>query len=412
VVRGLIFGIIWGGLLTALLLAVISLLAPMPDPMSEVAPPEPVAVVAPAMPEEDPTPTPQMSSPTIEDVPTLAETTSAIVPATGNAESNLADVSDENESVPEVSDNDQPVGEMSSTAAPMVPDVDPTVDVGGDTALPMGAVDEDEVSVPEDEVSVPMVEADDSKTLAPDAPLSEDTSIVTGRLPTVSTGDAGDDQSTAVSEEAVVDDRPLMSIILIDTGEYNIGPEALASFPYPISFAIDPLRDDALEAAERYRSEGFELLIVADLPESGDASLVDVALVPTIDSIPGAVGILEGTNGGLQGNMELAESVLKMVEDTGNGLVLRPKGLNAAQQQADGRDLPVETMFRDFDASGQNASVIRRFLDQAAFKARQEGSVIMVGRLRPATISALLLWGLQDRASSVALTPISTIWDR
>lgn len=411
-VRGLIFGIIWGGLLTALLLAVISLLAPMPDPMSEVAPPEPVAVVAPAMPEEDPTPTPQMSSPTIEDVPTLAETTSAIVPATGNAESNLADVSDENESVPEVSDNDQPVGEMSSTAAPMVPDVDPTVDVGGDTALPMGAVDEDEVSVPEDEVSVPMVEADDSKTLAPDAPLSEDTSIVTGRLPTVSTGDAGDDQSTAVSEEAVVDDRPLMSIILIDTGEYNIGPEALASFPYPISFAIDPLRDDALEAAERYRSEGFELLIVADLPESGDASLVDVALVPTIDSIPGAVGILEGTNGGLQGNMELAESVLKMVEDTGNGLVLRPKGLNAAQQQADGRDLPVETMFRDFDASGQNASVIRRFLDQAAFKARQEGSVIMVGRLRPATISALLLWGLQDRASSVALTPISTIWDR
>ena len=404
-VRGLIFGIIWGGLLTALLLAVISLLAPMPDPMSEVAPPEPVAVVAPAMPEEDPTPTPQMSSPTIEDVPTLAETTSAIVPATGNAESNLADVSGENESVPEVSDNDQPVGEMTSTAAPMVPDVDPTVDVGGATALPMGAVDDDEVSVP-------MVEADDSKTLAPDAPLSEDTSIVTGRLPTVSTGDAGDDQAAAMTEEAVVDDRPLMSIILIDTGEFNIGPEALASFPYPISFAIDPLRDDALEAAERYRSEGFELLIVADLPESGDASLVDVALVPTIDSIPGAVGILEGTNGGLQGNMELAESVLKMVEDTGNGLVLRPKGLNAAQQQADGRDLPVETMFRDFDASGQNASVIRRFLDQAAFKARQEGSVIMVGRLRPATISALLLWGLQDRASSVALTPISTIWDR
>ena len=404
-VRGLIFGIIWGGLFTALLLAVISLLAPMPDPMSEVAPPEPVAVVAPAMPEEDPTPTPQMSSPTIEDVPTLAETTSAIVPATGNAESNLADVSDENESVPEVTDNDQPVGDMSSTAAPMVPDVDPTVDVGGDTALPMGEMGEDEVSVT-------MVGADDSKTLAPDAPLSEDTSIVTGRLPTVSTGDAGDDQAAAMTEEAVVDDRPLMSIILIDTGEFNIGPEALASFPYPISFAIDPLRDDALEAAERYRSEGFELLIVADLPESGDASLVDVALVPTIDSIPGAVGILEGTNGGLQGNMELAESVLKMVEDTGNGLVLRPKVLNAAQQQADGRDLPVETMFRDFDASGQNASVIRRFLDQAAFKARQEGSVIMVGRLRPATISALLLWGLQDRASSVALTPITTIWDR
>ena len=66
-------------------------------------------------------------------------------------------------------------------------------------------------------------------------------------------------------------------------------------------------------------------------------------------------------------------------------------------------------MFRDFDESGQDATVIRRFLDQAAFRARQEGSVIMVGRLRPATISALLLWGLQDRAASVRLTPISEV---
>jgi len=30
-----------------------------------------------------------------------------------------------------------------------------------------------------------------------------------------------------------------------------------------------------------------------------------------------------------------------------------------------------------------------------------------VGRVRPGTISALLLWGLQDRASRVALAPVS-----
>jgi polysaccharide deacetylase 2 family uncharacterized protein YibQ len=71
--------------------------------------------------------------------------------------------------------------------------------------------------------------------------------------------------------------------------------------------------------------------------------------------------------------------------------------------------LPVETIFRDFDANGQDATVIRRFLDQAAFKARQVDQIVMVGRLRPATISALLLWGLQDRASSVALAPISAV---
>ena len=33
----------------------------------------------------------------------------------------------------------------------------------------------------------------------------------------------------------------------------------------------------------------------------------------------------------------------------------------------------------------------------------------MVGRLRPETISALLLWGLQDRAQRVALAPVSAV---
>ncbi len=56
--------------------------------------------------------------------------------------------------------------------------------------------------------------------------------------------------------------------------------------------------------------------------------------------------------------------------------------------------------------------MIRRFLDQAAFKAGQEGAVIMLGRLRPDTISALLLWGLQDRANSVALVPVSAVLTR
>ena len=33
----------------------------------------------------------------------------------------------------------------------------------------------------------------------------------------------------------------------------------------------------------------------------------------------------------------------------------------------------------------------------------------MLGRVRPDTISALLLWGLQDRAERVALAPVSAL---
>ena len=90
-------------------------------------------------------------------------------------------------------------------------------------------------------------------------------------------------------------------------------------------------------------------------------------------------------------------------------MVLYPKGLNTGVSLAQRAGVPSQALFRDFDGQGQTASVIRRFLDQAAFKANQEGSVIMVGRLRAETISALLVWGLQDRASRVALVPISTV---
>ena len=403
--RGLFFGIIWGGLFTALFLAVVSLLAPMPNPQTQMADPQPVQSTTGVMPEEDPTPTPQMSSPSIEDSPSMGETTSAIMPSHGEAESSLDTVSEASEPAPNAAVSDEP-SVASQTEAPSAPAAESSPSLAVETVEPM-TVDTSATSQASME-SIEVVEvAQDSQTFEPDAPMSEDTSIVTDRLPTISSSDSAPAEEPEAGEAE--DNRPLMAIVLIDTGEFNIGPEALASFPYPITFAIDPLREDAIEAADKYAAKGFELLLTADLPQNGDASLPELAIKPTLESFEGITGVLEGTDGGLQGNMALAEGMLNMIESTDYGLVLRAKGLNATQQQANGRNLPVDTVFRDFDGAGQNASVIRRFLDQAAFKARQEGSVIMVGRLRPATISALLLWGLQDRATSVRLTPISEV---
>jgi hypothetical protein len=126
--------------------------------------------------------------------------------------------------------------------------------------------------------------------------------------------------------------------------------------------------------------------------------------------MPGAVAVMEGAQTGLQSDKPVSDQAAAILVETGHGLVLFPKGLNTAQKLAAQEGVPSATVFRDFDAKGQNASIIRRFLDQAAFKARQEeNGVIMLGRMRADTISALLLWGLQDRASSVALAPISAL---
>ncbi len=204
--------------------------------------------------------------------------------------------------------------------------------------------------------------------------------------------------------------KPLMAIVLIDDGTSPIGLEALSSFPYPLSFAVDATWDGAAEAMRRYRDAGFEVLAMVDLPPGAQASDTEIAMQTVLHAVPEAVAVLEGTGTGLQSGRAAAEQLAPILLESGHGLVLFPNGLDTARKLISREGVPTGGVFRDFDAKGQDAAVIRRFLDQAAFKAgRGQGEVVMLGRLRADTISALLLWGLQDRASSVAIAPISAV---
>lgn len=206
------------------------------------------------------------------------------------------------------------------------------------------------------------------------------------------------------------DDKPLMSIILIDDGSSPIGPDALADFPYPLSFAVDAAQPNAAQTAAKYRAAGLEVLAMTNLPENAAAVDAEVAMETYLAAVPEAVAVFEGTDTGLQSSREASAQLAPILNATGHGLVMFPNGLNTAQKLIAREGVPSATIFRDFDGKGQNASAIRRFLDQAAFRAAQEEQgVIMVGRLRPETISALILWGLQDRAASVALAPVSAV---
>ena len=208
-------------------------------------------------------------------------------------------------------------------------------------------------------------------------------------------------------------DKPLMAVVLIDDGTSvtagAAGLAALRSFPYPLSFAVDSALPDAAQRVETYRAAGFEVLVMIDLPEGAQPSDAETAFGVTLDKIDGVVGVLEGTRGGFQGSRDVSDQVTEILARSGHGLVTQDKGLNTMPKLARKAGVPADPVFRDFDSKDQSATVIRRFLDQAAFKAGQEGAVIMLGRLRPDTVSALLLWGLQDRAGQVALAPVSTV---
>ena len=209
------------------------------------------------------------------------------------------------------------------------------------------------------------------------------------------------------------EDKPLMAIVLMDGGTDltggPVGLAALRSFPYPLTFAVDATLPDATTRMADYRAQGFEVMALMDLPQGATASDAEVALAAALDAVPEAVAIMEGSGTGLQDSREASEQIAEAVLDTGHGLVLQSKGLNTVQKLAARSGVPAGLIFRDFDSADQTPTVIRRFLDQAAFRAGQEGGVIMVGRVRPDTISALLLWGLQDRAERVALAPVSAV---
>lgn len=229
-------------------------------------------------------------------------------------------------------------------------------------------------------------------------------------LTTQISNSAGQDDLPPFERYAVmadpIDDLPYMSIVLIES-ETAVGAEALSAFPYPLTFAIDPSDPKAAQRIAERRAAGFEVMILANLPRGATPQDAETALPIWFERMSGAMGVLEGVESGVQGNRPLADQVAAIVGEAGYGLVLQNNGLNTVQKLAARDGTPSGVVFRDFDGAGQDPRAIRRFLDQAAFRAGQEGAVIMLGRLKPDTISALLLWGLQDRASRVALVPTS-----
>lgn len=206
-----------------------------------------------------------------------------------------------------------------------------------------------------------------------------------------------------------LDAKPLMSIVLIDTGNSDLGVEALDAFPYPLTFAVDTSQPDATERMQVYREKGFEVLALVDLPRSATPSDVEIAMSAHLSAVPEAVGVMEGVDTGVQASREILDQLTQIVLSSGHGMVFQRSGMNTARKLAEREGIPAGTVFRDFDGNNQSASVMRRFLDQAAFSASREGGVIMMGRLQAETISALLIWGLADRSARVSLSPVSAV---
>lgn len=279
-----------------------------------------------------------------------------------------------------------------------------------------------------------------TSTLAPDSGIAQNTveGVTTGRLPTITPDPAAEaplvNSEARPAEPSVAGTdlpelaadlpplqrfarsfenpgaKPLFAVLLLDQGDPELRRAELAALPLPLSFVVDPMQPGAAEAAEIYRAAGQEVVMLATaIPRGATAADLEQSFAAIAPILPEAVALIDTTDATFQDNRGLSAEVVTHLDAKGLGLVTFDRGLNAADQVARREGVPAATVFRSLDDEGEDSPLIRRYLDRAAFKAAQEGRVVVIGTAREATITALMEWAVEGRSASVALAPISAV---
>ena len=200
--------------------------------------------------------------------------------------------------------------------------------------------------------------------------------------------------------------NPLLSLVLIQDGA-ALTDAQLEGLPPSIALALSAGGAGTADLASAYRSAGREIVMIPSLPEGATPQDVEQALSVNFETIPEAVAIMDVSGSSFQSNRDSIQQVVDVVTDSGHGMITFPRGLNTAHQSATRAGVPTGLIFRRLDGGGETRDQIRRTLDRAAFRARQDEAVILVGTTAPDTLATIVEWSTGNRAASVTLAPIS-----
>ncbi len=201
------------------------------------------------------------------------------------------------------------------------------------------------------------------------------------------------------------ENRPMMAIVLLPEPQGDGAPAQ--TLPFPVSYAVDGSAPDARARMAAYRAAGHEVVALAPLPEGSEPRDVEVAFESYFAAVPEAVAFLDTPRAQFQSSRRVAAQVAKALAAGGQGMITYSRGLNTGLQVAERERVPVALVFRVIDDAGRKSAAIKRFLDQAAFRAGQMSGVVLIAHDRPETRRALLEWSLGNRAGTVALAPVS-----
>jgi polysaccharide deacetylase 2 family uncharacterized protein YibQ len=205
------------------------------------------------------------------------------------------------------------------------------------------------------------------------------------------------------------DDLPMISIILVDEGAMPDAAVAVSGLGFLPTVAVNALADDAGAQMTAYRSAGIEVALETGLPDGARPTDVEVAFEAAFEILPEAAMLFSDGTGVLQDDRSVTGQVMQILAEDGRGFVTVQRGLGNAARAAEQAGVAAATIMRDLDGAGEDQAAIERALDQAAFRARQSGGAILMGRVTPATLEALRAWAAGVDRSQLAIAPVSAV---
>ena len=202
---------------------------------------------------------------------------------------------------------------------------------------------------------------------------------------------------------------PMMSVLVIDDGSQGDMSASIADLPMPVTVVLNALDQGVAARSAAYRAAGVEIAMQTTLPAGAVPTDVEVAFEAAFGLLPEAVLLYEDGTGVVQDNRAVSSQVVQILAADGRGLITMQRGLGTAQRTAQDAGVPATTVLRDLDANGEDPGAIKRGLDQSALRARQQGSVVLVARAQPDTLSVLRDWAQTLDKTQMLLVPASAI---
>ena len=273
-------------------------------------------------------------------------------------------------------------------------------------------------SLDQEAASIPILDRDPLKNDAKAQGLEPETNLIEQELNPQKTEPAFQSSEPNISRpiEAFAaskvpqEDKPILSIVLVVDEQSQVDIQALKDIPFPLSLGIDVANFEGAKLMNLYRSNGFEVAAIVDYPNAASEQEINDTLVSGLNRLDKTIAVIEGSPGNLQKTRSRSEQTASILSQSGHGLLVHEKGLNTIVREAKALGVPVRTIYRDLIELTGDSRTFRRFLDGAAFRARQEGkdsAIVVTASLHPETLGALLLWSLQNRSQSVTIAPLS-----